>query len=90
MIALFAILSTLFLATKTRAREHPQFCVQDDVFSLDLRLAASRHVDANSSLHILFSGRFDHGVSWAAFGPGTKMDNTLMFLVYPSASDEGE
>jgi hypothetical protein len=86
----FAALLVILSINQIGACENPQFCVQDDAFDLDLCLTASQKDLENRSLHLLFSGRFDRGTGWAAFGPGTKMDDTLMFLVYPSAFDEGE
>jgi hypothetical protein len=89
MLTIILALLITHLVQRTQAHAGPQFCVQDDVFGLDVCLVASSQHWRNSSIHVLFSGRFDRGTGWAAFGPGTKMNDANMFVVYPSTSAEG-
>ena len=82
------LITPMALALASPAQPNPQFCNQDNIFGMDLCVSASSHAWSEGEIHLIFSGAMNHDSGWAAFGPGSKMDNALMFVVYPSSSTE--
>ncbi|KAF2771174.1 hypothetical protein EJ03DRAFT_36269 [Teratosphaeria nubilosa] len=71
------------------ANRNPQLCIKDtSTFPLDLCLAIPDGSASEGDVQLAFSGLFEQQRGWAAVGPGTSMNDGLMFVFYPSGSSQ--
>lgn len=100
MIFLPALFLVLFQACVTLAHgghnvpKPVQLCEVDQGRNTDACLAMISYINASTNekdLRLHLSARFfDERQGWVAFGIGEKMDEALMFVMYPGVRDNGE
>ena len=71
-----------------RGRGVAQFCVQDELWDVDLCVALPMNSKNLTNIALLVSGKFPGNRGWAAVGPGSQMADALMFVFYPSEDGE--
>ena len=69
-----------------------QFCRVNKSLRTDQCLAVSTfHNETSNSndFYLLVSAKFENRIGYAAFGTGSTMDGSLMFVIYPGAGEKG-
>jgi hypothetical protein len=69
-----------------------QYCRVDESLRTDQCLAVSTFHNSTSNsndFYLLVSAKFENRKGYAAFGTGSTMDGSLMFVIYPGARDKG-
>lgn len=69
-----------------------QYCRVDESLRTDQCLALSTFHNSTSNsndFYLLVSAKFENRKGYAAFGTGSTMDGSLMFVMYPGVRDKG-
>lgn len=69
-----------------------QYCRVDESLRTDQCLAISTFHNSTTNandFYLLVSAKFENRKGYAAFGTGSTMDGSLMFVLYPGAQDKG-
>lgn len=70
-----------------------QYCMVDPDRNVNACVGMSsfaNHTTGNTDLYLVISAYFQAPQGWAGLGTGGKMDNSLMFVVYPGDVYGGE
>lgn len=86
---IFTLLASYVLNT---AASPTQYCVVDKKHNTDqcIVVSSQRNVSSGQNdVHLFFSAKFEDRKGYAAFGTGTFMDGSLMFVFYPGDEPGG-
>lgn len=87
-----AIISVLTSIVSLATAAQLQYCRVDESLRTDQCLAVSSFHNSTSNsndFYLLVSAKFENRKGYAAFGTGSTMDGSLMFVIYPGAQDGG-